>query len=247
MRYRRLDEEHFIIPRIDEEEIKNIIFTVDKDDNVKYKGYIPGRITGNILTENKGLLKSKQVLSHIGIDEVKDKYEYFFYSWDRNCITSDKWSRIISSEEEFYAKDLLMNDIELPIELVNEIIKYMQSNKAWLTTLNLISKDNKHHRNFVCLIGIDGIPLMDLTYISQDYSIKTIQLKKKTIGEVDTLKELLQKRMDERVSQIEDNKKNIVTNFFSTVGLEMYDSKQLEDNLDAENGATGDNKKGEGR
>lgn len=228
VRYRQLDGEHFIIPRLDEEGIKNILFNVDKDNNVTYKGYIQGRIDGNILTENKNLLETKQVLSYIDIDEERDEQEYFFYSWDKNCRTSDKWSRIISPENKFYSKDLLMNQMNLPIELVDEIIKYMQSKEAWLATLSLSSKDNQHHMNFVCLIGIDGIPLIDLTYISQTYKVKTISLEKEKIGELDTIKKSLQERMDRAASQIEDNKKNITANFFRTVGLGMNEKKGIE-------------------
>lgn len=229
VRYKELDDNHFIIPRIEKKEIGNVLFFIDENNNVTYKGYIKGRICGNALTENKRLIQQKQVLSHVEIDATRDEYEYFFYSWDRNCRTSDKWSWLNSPENVFNAKDILINRMKLPIELTMEIIKYMQSNGAWLGTLNLNSKDNKHQRNFVCLLGINGIPLIDLTYISQTYSVDTIPLKKERIGEVDDIKRLLQNRMDQQVSQIEENKENLASNFFKVTGLGMKKSEVIED------------------
>lgn len=230
--YKELDENHFILPRLSGKEITNALFFIDKDNHVTYKGIIPGEISGTIITENKKLLESKQVVTstRVDIEEARSEYEYFFYSWDKNCRTSDKWSRLLGGPaSEFNVKDTLYNKIGLPVELIEEIIKYMQSNEVYLATLDLNSQDNEHHMNCMCLIGLDGIPLIDLTYITKTYEVQTIPLKKQRIGEVDTIKKLLQDRIDRKVTQINNNKKNISANFFKTVGLGMNDSKYLND------------------
>ena len=233
IRYKELDENHFILPRLSGKEIRNALFFIDKDNHVTYKGIIPGKISGTIISENKKLLESKQVVTNIRVDieEARSEQdEHFFYSWDKNCRTSDKWSRLLGgSASELNVRDVLYNQIGLPTELIEEIIKYMQSNEVYLATLNLNSQDNEHHMNCMCLIGLDGIPLIDLTYITKTYEVQTIPLKKQRIGEVDTIKKLLQDRIDRKVTQINNNKKNISANFFKTVGLGMNDSKYLND------------------
>lgn len=233
VQFRKLDDNHFIIPNSGKEGIGNVLFFVEQDNSVTYKGYIEGRILDTILTENKKLMEQKQVLSCVEIDRTRDEFEYFFYSWDKNCRVSDKWSRLNSSEDTFYAKDFLMNKMKLPREFSLGIVNYMQSNDAWLATLNLNSKDNRHHEYFICLVGMNGLPLIDLTHISQTYEVGTIPLKKKKIGEVDTIKALLQKRMNQKISQIEEikneNKRNLTDNFFSRTGLDMNDVKFIVD------------------
>lgn len=231
VRFKRLDDNHFIIPRLNEGKKGSGLFFVDKDNKIKYKGYIKGEIYGNILEVEKyeQLIKTKQFLVCNEIDVTREESEYFFYSYDRNCRTSDKWSNLVSPKMTIESLNILLNKMKLPEDLAQEIIKYMQLKGAWLATLNLNSKNNEHHSNFASLIGIAGIPLIDLTYISPTYQVKTIQLKKERIGEVDTIKQLLQERMDMQVSQIEYNKNNLTANFFKTVGLGMNQKKGIED------------------
>lgn len=232
VRYKELDSNHFIIPRANEEKAGSALFFVNESKNVMYKGYINGRICGDALNEDKKLIQQKQVLSFVEIDKTRDKYEYFFYSWDKNCRISDKWSSIYPPKNSSPVRNCLNNEMKFPLDLSQEIIKYMQENGAYLATLKLNSKDNEHHMNFVCLIGLDGIPLIDLTYVSQTYSIETIQLKKQKIGEVDNIKTFLQERIDKKASQIEENKQNITTNFLNVIGLTMKNTRAIEDTTD---------------
>lgn len=233
VQFRELDDNHFIIPNSGKKEIGNVLFFIEQDNTVTYKGYIKGKILGNILTEDKKLMEQKQVLSCVEIDSTRDEYEYFFYSWDKNCRVSDKWSTLYKPQDTFRAEDLLTNKMKLPREFALGIVECMQSNGAWLATLNLNSKDNKHHEYFVCLVGIDGLPLMDLKHISQLYEVKTIPLKKEKIGEVDNIKTLLQEKMNQTISQIEEkkdkNKRDLTANFFKGSSLEMNDAKFIKD------------------
>lgn len=74
---------------------------------------------------------------------------------------------------------------------------------------------------------------MDLKHISQLYEVKTIPLKKEKIGEVDNIKTLLQKKMNQTISQIEEkkdkNKRDLTANFFKGSSLEMNDAKFIKD------------------
>ncbi len=220
VRFKQLDEHHFMIPRTEEAGIGNVLFFVDEENHVTYKGFIKGKIFGNILTENKRLLEQKQVLVCEEIDETKDEYEYSFYSWDKNCRTSDKWSYLYSPEGIFNVRDFLYNHMnKLPVELVNEIFNYMQENEAWLASLKIVSSDNRHQRYFISLIGMNGLPLIDLTYITPTYEVKTHHLEKVKIGEVDEIKQWLKVGMEQQLFKIEENKKNIASNFFHMTGL----------------------------
>lgn len=231
VRYKELDSKHFVIPTTGKSGNENALFFVHEDNKVEYKGNIEGRLSGSILAENKKMMKQKQVLSTVDIDKMRNEHDYFFYSWDKNCRTSDKWNRMIRPESSFNANDFLLNTIGLDFpggnELRTNIVEYMKENNAWLTALTLHSKDYQHKRNFICLVGIDGLPLIDLTYISQMYTIETIELKKDRIGEVDCIKKLLQERIDNQVMKIEENKKNLADNFFKTIGLTMKTQKEI--------------------
>lgn len=231
VRYKELDSNHFIIPATGKSGIENALFFVHENNEVEYKGNIEGSLSGSALTENKGLVDRKQVLSTVDTDKMRNEHDYFFYSWDKNCRTSDKWHCMIRPESSFNANDFLLNTIGLDFPggdaLRKNIIEYMKENKAWLVALTLHSEDYKHERNFVCLIGEDGIPLIDLTYISEMYTVETIGLKKDRIGEVDCIKKLLQDRMDKQVMKLEENKKNINENFFNNVGLPMKEVMKI--------------------
>lgn len=230
VRFKQLDDNHFIIPRTEKTDFGNVLFFVDETNQVVYKGFIKGKIFGNILTENKNLLEQKQVLVCEEIDETRDEYEHYFYSWDKNCRTSDKWNLLYSSEDIYNIKDFFYNKMNnLPVELVNEIIRYMQEKEAWLAVLKIISKDSKYQIYFISLIGINGLPLVDLIYITLTYKVKTHPLKKEEIGEVDNIKQLLKAEMEQRIFEIEENKKNITANFFQMTGLTMNDHNVITD------------------
>lgn len=230
VRFKQLDNNHFIIPGTDESGFGNVLFFVDETNQVTYKGFIKGKICGNVLTENKKLLEQKQLLVCEEIDETRDDYEYYFYSWDKNCRTSDKWSLLYSSKEIYYIKDFFLNTMnDLPVELANGIIGFMQDNEAWLAVLRIFSRDGKHQRYFISLIGMNGLPLADLTYISSTYEVMTHPLKKEEVGEVDNIKQLLKAKMEQRICEIEENKKNVAANFFQMASLTMNDHKVLTD------------------
>lgn len=230
VRFKQLDDNHFIIPRIDGSVVGNALFFVDESNQVTYKGFIRGRIRGNILTQNKKLIEQKCVLVCETIDETRDEYDNYFYSWDKNCRTSDKWNLLYSSESLFSVKDFLYNSMnDLPKELVNEIIRYMQENEAWLAALKIIPKDNRNERYFISLIGNNGLPLVDLTYITPTYEVKTYPLRKEEIGEVDDIRQSLKEKMEQRVLGIQENKRNIAANFFRMTGLTMNESSTLID------------------
>lgn len=240
--YRELDANHFIIPTSGKEkEITHMLFFIEPDNNITFKGYINGT-----LDTNKKLSEQKQLFSQIEIDRLKDEFEYFFYSWDKNTRVSDKWNMLYAPEDTLVAQTFLFNEMNLPVEFSREIVNYMQSNEAWLAILNLKLKDTKYHedceyskinhhpdKHFVCLIGIDGIPLMDLAYITDTYEVKTIPLKKKKIGEVDAIKTELQKYMDQKFLRIEEikkeNKENLTDSFFQETRLTMNDTKVIAD------------------
>lgn len=234
VQYKELDKNHFIIPRARENSPGpgNALFYISEDGKINYKGYIEGRIAGSVLTENKKLSQSKQLFVYADVDKEKDECDNYFYSWEKNCRTSDKWNILCPPESLFSARDILANQLKLPFELVDELTEYMKSTEAWLSALMLNSKNNKHHRNFICLIGIDGKPLIDLTYVSQTYAVDSIPLKKQEVGEVDNIKTLLQQRMDKQAEQIEQNKQNLATNFLKTAGLPMKNAEVITDKTD---------------
>lgn len=229
VRFKQLDDNHFIIPRTEEMGFGNVLFFVDEENQLTYKGFIKGMISGNILTENKKLSEQKQLLVCEEIDKTRDEYNNYFYSWDKNCRTSDKWNLLYSSEDIFNIKDFLYNKMnELPLELINDIISYMQEREAWLAILKIIPNGDKYERYFISIIGINGLPIADLTYITQTYEVKVYPLKKEEIGEVDNIKQLLKAEMEQRLFEIEENKKNITANFFQKTGLIMRDNKVLQ-------------------
>lgn len=226
--YIQLDDKHFIIPKIKNNQVGNVLFFINEDNKMEYKGNIEGKINKG----NKMLIEQKKVISTVTVDEVHDRYDTFIYSWDKNKRVSDKWSNIVKPEQEFQAKDILINKIELPVEGANEIIKIMQEKEALLTTLDIHSDDNQYNRICTCLIGMDGIPLTDLIYISQTtYEVETTPLKKDKIGEVDEVKEELQKKLNIQAGIVQNNKQNLGANFLKSMGLAIKANKQekLED------------------
>lgn len=177
--YIQLDDNYFIIPKVKNKKISNALFCINEENEVEYVGDIEGKIRRDTFKSNKSLMEQKKVISQVTVDEVHDRYDTFIYSWYKNKIVSDKWSNIVEPEYEFQAKDILINKIELPVEGANEIIKIMQEKEALLTTLDIHSDDNQYNRMCTCLIGMDGIPLTDLIYISKTtYEVETTPLKK---------------------------------------------------------------------
>lgn len=230
VRWKQLDINHFVIPRINEKEIGNALFFVDESNQVTYKGFITGRICGNILTENKKMIEQKLLLVCEEIDKVKDEYEYYYYSWDKNKRISDKWNQLYSPEDIYRIKDFLYNKMNnMPKDFVNEVLRYMQEKEAWLAVLSIISNDNQHQRHFISFIGMNGLPLIDLTYITSTNEVKTHSLKKEEIGEVDEIRQWLKKEMEQRLLEIEENKKNIATNFFQITGITINNEKDITD------------------
>lgn len=230
VRFIQLDANHFIIPRTEQTGFGNVLFFVDETNQVTYKGFIKGKIAGNILTKNKKLLEQKQILVSEEIDKTKDEYEHYFYSWDTNCRTSDKWNLLYSPEavDLYDIKDFLYNKMEVPVELVDEIINFMRKNEAWLAVLKIIPKESSYQRYFISLMGINGLPLIDLTYITPTYEVKTHPLKKEEIGEVDYIKQWLKAKMEQQIFEINENKKNIAANFFQNAGLTMDNHMALQ-------------------
>lgn len=228
MCYIQLDDNHFIIPKVKNNQVCNALFFINEDNKMEYKGDIEGKINSDTLKTDKMLMEQKKVISQVTVDEVYDRYDTFIYSWYKNKIVSDKWSNIVEPEYEFQAKDILINKIELPVEGANEIIKIMQEKEALLTTLDIHSDDNQYNRMCTCLIGMDGIPLTDLIYISKTtYEVKTIPLKKDRIGEVDEIKKELQEKMNMKAAAIQDNKQQLGINFLKSMGLAIEENKQV--------------------
>ncbi len=172
-------------------------------------------------------MDKKLLLSRVEVDAAKDDYEWFFYSWDKNCRVSDKWSTLDSLEYKSLARAVLVNQLNYPQDLVNKIINYMKLYHAWLATLQIKSEDNKHHMKFVCLINENGIPIMDLIYLAPDYSVESIQLEKKEVGEVDEKRGWLQALVNHRIMEIEERKKNIVSNFLNISALNQKNNDLL--------------------
>ncbi len=195
---------------------------------MEYVGDIEGRIISPRLKTSKRLMEQKKVISQVAVCEVYDRYDTFLYSWGENKIASDKWSEITEPEHVFKAKDTLINKMELPVEISDDIIKHMEENEALLATLDIYSDDNQHNRTCTCLIGMDGKPITDLIYISTTYEVKTIPLKKDRIGEVDEIKEELQERMNMKALAIQDNKQRLGANFLQSMGLAIEENKREE-------------------
>ena len=77
--YKELDENHFIIPSMENDKDSNLLFFVDEDNKVVYETKIPGRIYAN-----ENLMQQKKLLLEETINVTKEEYNMFLYSWKKN-------------------------------------------------------------------------------------------------------------------------------------------------------------------
>lgn len=211
---KELDANHFIVPSKDMKgEPSNLLFYINENEEPIYKGVIDGWIRRG----DKKLVENKIVLTQVPVDKSKDEYEMFFYSWDKNCIVSDKWSTL---DNTWNGCEAVLARLRVLDDLKTAILQHIQLHNVYLATLIINSSDNKHHMNLISLVDLSGIPLIDLMYLSPDYSVKSISLEKKRIGEVNEQKKYLQEVMNQKMLELSKNKENIVTNFFRVASLE---------------------------
>ncbi len=221
---KELDQNHFMIPIVDDEGVGNYLFYVDENHKITRKDFIRGTFEGNILTLDRHLMETKQLLHY----ELKDeKNEYSFYSWEKGERTSDIWSNIIGPEHRDRLWVQLTEKFEYPDELALELIKHIQENQVYLATQTISSSDKKTCLNLICFIGVDGIPKTDLLYLAPDYSVKNYSLEKKEIGEVDLKRLYLQEIVNQKNQEIEENKKALVSNFLKMSTLESKEHPEL--------------------
>lgn len=197
----------------------HLLFYVDKKNNVSYKGFIDGKISYPILKPEKSLMDNKLLLCTVTINKEREEEECFFYSWALNRRITAKWSSLDSIKNSCEVQYKLEKYFTFPTEVVDSILEYMQANNAWLATIRVNSKDNTMSLNFVTVIGLDGLPLLDLTYVLPDYSIGTIGLLKERIEEVDEKKAQLEQMMEQRMLEVQKNKENIAASFFRVNAL----------------------------
>lgn len=217
---RELDEHHFIIPRNENGQNGNILFYIDRNNKVSYKGFIKGKI-------EKSILENKLLLTTVMINETNDEKECYFYSWDLNCRTSDKWSSLDNFANSYYIKYRIIHEFKFPPEVAEVILNFICKNNAWLATIKINSADNKYHLNFLTIIGLDGIPLLDLNYIRPDFSIGKIILEKKAVGEVDEKRLQLEQIMKQKMLEAKINKENMALSFLNVNALEEEKEKYL--------------------
>ncbi len=164
-------------------------------------------------------MDNKLLLCTVTINKEREEEECFFYSWALNRRITAKWSSLDSIKNSCEVQYKLEKYFTFPTEVVDSILEYMQANNAWLATIRVNSKDNTMSLNFVTVIGLDGLPLLDLTYVLPDYSIGTIGLLKERIEEVDEKKAQLEQMMEQRMLEVQKNKENIAASFFRVNAL----------------------------
>ena len=232
---RELDAHHFIIPRAENRlGGGNLLFYIDEYNEISYKGFIEGEIKYELFLPEEKLMQEKLLLTEVTINREKEEKECFFYSWDLNRRISDKWSSLESSENPYSVAYRIMQGFRLPRNVADEILNFMRENDAWLGTLRINSEDNKHHLNFLSVIGLDGIPLLDLTYVLPDFSVGTIALEKQKMGEVDEKRLQLRQVMEQKMLELKHNQENMATNFFraNALGGEKRESLPKKEDCD---------------
>lgn len=214
VQYVELDQNHFIIPRLVENEVGNYLFYRDEKGQIKDLAHIRGKI--DLLDE--GQKKWKQ----FSVREENNDTGRYFYSWDKNCRISDKWSKIFCPKGALATYFHLVGEFDFPEELVIEITNYMTENKICLATLSLEAKEDKEqHIDLICLIGMNGIPVSDLLYVTSQNRIGNIEISKDRIGEVEKQKEELQQRLEERAREKKQNREHLIENFFKISKLPL--------------------------
>ncbi len=162
------------------------------------------------------------------------EYKEFFYSWNKNCRTSDIWDDI-TLPNDIGGTFTILQRMKVEPELAKEIRTYIEKNNIYLATMSVTAKDKEENLNFLCFIGADGIPISDLTCINKQNNIYKYEVKGK-IGEVDKKREELQQQLDKRANEREKNKTNLIENFFKMSGLPMKEEeKRLESKLKGSN------------
>lgn len=165
VQYVELDNEHFIIPKSIKNQLGSALFSIDGNNNITHKEDIEGEIYEDT-TQNKILRKQKQLKVRRYIDEKNEKYEEFFYSWEK-CKKSDIWNDIIAQPNDIGFAMGFLQSIDTEGELIDAIGEYIKENNVCLATLNLKAKDNEEQLDFICLIGTDGVPISDLTCVNK--------------------------------------------------------------------------------
>lgn len=227
--YAELDNKHFIIPKTVNNGEGSAIFSIDENNNIVHKGDIEGYIFKDT-TQNKSLMKEKQLHIRIEIDKRTGEYEEFFYSWDKNCRTSDIWSSIIQSND-INAAIVTLQHMHINENLIYKLAAYMEeNNNANLATLNLKAEDDEEQVDFICFIGANGVPICDMTCIDRQNKSHKYQVSGK-IGEVDRKKEEVQRKLDKRFMERIQNGEDLPDDFFKISGLPMKgQEKSIEEN-----------------
>lgn len=232
VQYVELDENHFIIPRLGKSGVENVLFFVDENNKARIKGLIEGKIEGDALTKNEKLLERKQVLTTVEIDRAKDRFEYFFYSWEENRRVSDKWSHLIPPKD-YMAVVILREAMNIDTEegggIIQNLMDYMEQTGDWLGVLKIHSQNDKFSTSLIATVREDGKPTSNLKYISPEtHKLKVFSLKKDRIGELDEISEKMQELLDKKDRQEKEDKDNLSNNFFADMITEKK-QERLED------------------
>jgi len=194
--YKELDDNHFIIS-IKLDKVLTALFYITDDNKIIYYGNIPG----DIYSFNQQLAQNKTLL-------VTGNNNNFLFSWEKNTIISDKWTRILTNK--FYIQ-LILNAIK---NMLPEVRKYFldltEKCGGFLGLLELKSEYNEEKIQFFAVLKTDGTAITDLMYITDTYEIKTMKLIGEPIGTLDMFKEEAQKRLNRRTMMVENNKKQML-------------------------------------